>query len=195
MKVLYNGDIIIVDDFLSAEECSVITKWLDNFNYEDLPNHEIEFWHKRLVAKETTTHIPGYEHSFDITNDLITDIKKRIINLLKQYENNEWQISDINFLKMWKGSHPFENRKNKDLEMFLHYDNQESNGYDHEVAWGCVIYPNSRYEGGELFYPKYNFKYRPNSGSLIMHKGNVRHGVMSMISGIRYSMASTIWAI
>ena len=61
---------------------------------------------------------------------------------------------------MWKGSHPFENRKNQELEMFLHYDNQESNGYDHEVFWGCVIYPNDKYIGGELFYPKYNFKYK-----------------------------------
>ena len=93
---------------------------------------------------------------------------------------------------MWNGSHPFPERRNKNLEMFYHTDNQEINGYKDIVWWGAVIYPNNDYEGGELDYPKYKFKYKPNTGSIVFHKGNVKHGVLSVKSGTRYSIASTL---
>lgn len=40
------------------------------------------------------------------------------------------------------------------------------------VKWGCVIYLNDNYEGGEIYYPKKNIQYKPKAGSLICHIGD-----------------------
>jgi hypothetical protein len=193
MEILANGNILIKKDFLSKEECQTITKWMNDFNYADLPKHEVTFWQKRLIRNDDTTTLPGYEKSFDDVNVILNNIKKRTLEVLKTYEENDWELKELNCIKMWNGSHPFPERENQHIEMFYHTDNQELNGYGREVFWGAVIYPNSNYLGGQIHYPKYNFKYKPEEGSVVFHRGNVRHGVLAMIEGNRYSLASTIY--
>lgn len=192
MDVLHNGNILVDSNFLSIEESQLLTKWFETFNYNDLVPHDYDFWHKRLIRRDQTTQQDGYENSFDEITNLIDTLRIRLINTLKSFENKNWDLSEFNFIKMWNGSHPFPERKNKDLEMFYHTDNQESNGYKKEVFWGAVIYPNDNYLGGELSYPNYNFYYKPSAGSLVLHTGNTRHGVLSVKNGTRFSIASTI---
>lgn len=193
MQIIGNGNILIKENFLSKKECQIITKWMDEFNYANLPKHEITFWQKRLIRNDETIKLPGYEKSFDEVTFILDNIKKRILEVLNNYEKNDWLLKEINCIKMWNGSHPFPERENQHIEMFYHTDNQELNGYEKEVFWGSVIYPNSDYLGGELHYPKYNFKHKPEEGSIVFHRGNVRHGVLSMVEGNRYSLASTIY--
>ena len=161
MEILANGNILIKKDFLSKEECPTITKWMNDFNYADLPKHEVTFWQKRLIRNDDTTTLPGYEKSFDDVNVILNNIKKRTLEVLKTYEENDWELKELNCIKMWNGSHPFQERENQHIEMFYHTDNQELNGYGREVFWGAVIYQNSNYLGGQIHYPKYNFKYNP----------------------------------
>ena len=85
MDILYDGNIIVESNFLSKLECQKIVNWMNNFNYNDLPNHSIEFWHKRLIARDTTTLIPGYENSFNEVNDILNNVKKRILNVIILY--------------------------------------------------------------------------------------------------------------
>lgn len=188
----YDGNIIVVDNFLSEEESFIFKQWFDNFNYDNLVPSKIDFWHKRLLRQDETPLIPGYEKSFDEVSELIIDIRKRLVDTLNSIEEDSWCLSEFNFIKMFKDSNPFPERRNKDLEMFYHMDDQEANGYENRVFWGAVIYPNNEYTGGEIYYPKYKFKYKAKPGSLVLHRGNVKHGVLLVNDGIRYSIASTI---
>lgn len=191
MNLDFEGNIIIIDDFLSNKEYSLLKEWFDSFDYENLTPNEIKFWDKRLIRQDETPLLPGYEDSFKPVETLIIDIRKRLIETLNSIESADWRLSELNFIKMFKDSNPFPERRNKDLEMFYHTDNQESNGYEKTVFWGAVIYPNDEYSGGEIYYPKYKFKYKAKPGSLVLHKGNVKHGVLLVKDGTRYSIAST----
>lgn len=64
----------------------------------------------------------------------------------------------------------------------------EDLGQDHGVTtYGAVYYLNDGYDGGELVYPKLNFKFKPAPNSLIMHPGKEPywHGVAEIYNGWR----------
>jgi 2OG-Fe(II) oxygenase superfamily len=193
MDIICDGNILICDNFLSNEESFILTQWFNNFDYVNLNSHEYDFWHKRLIRRDQTPLQNGYENSFDEVTVLIDKIRNRLIKTLNLFDNNEWDLSEFNFIKMWNGSNPFPERRNKSLEMFYHTDNQENNGYEKEIFWGAVIYPNDDYEGGELSYPKYKLIHKPKAGSIVFHRGNVKHGVKIVNTGNRYSIASTVF--
>ena len=55
-----------------------------------------------------------------------------------------------------------------------------------------LFYLNDDYEGGEIEFPSFDIKYKPEAGDLIMFPSSYayRHKVNSVLSGIRYSIAS-----
>jgi hypothetical protein len=62
----------------------------------------------------------------------------------------------------------------------------------HFSVYGYVIYLNDNYDGGEIFYPEFNFAYKPKPGDLIVHDVNIPHGVKKILAGKRVSIAGTI---
>jgi hypothetical protein len=62
----------------------------------------------------------------------------------------------------------------------------------HFSIYGYIIYLNDNYEGGEIFYPEFNFSYKPKPGDLLVHDVNVPHGVKRILKGKRVSVAGTI---
>jgi hypothetical protein len=62
----------------------------------------------------------------------------------------------------------------------------------HLAVYGYIIYLNDNYEGGEIFYPEFNFSYKPKPGDLIVHDVNIPHGVKKILAGERVSIAGTI---
>ena len=68
---------------------------------------------------------------------------------------------------------------------------KENKNFNHRY-FGCVIYLNDDYIGGETFYPDHNFKIVPKSGTLAIHLGdcNHRHGVTEVKENTRYTIAS-----
>jgi hypothetical protein len=55
-----------------------------------------------------------------------------------------------------------------------------------------VFYLNDNYEGGEIEFPSFNVKYKPQAGDFIMFPSSYayRHKVNPVVSGIRYAIAS-----
>jgi hypothetical protein len=76
------------------------------------------------------------------------------------------------------------------LEMFIHIDNQPH--MESPIMWGAVIYFNDDYEGGEIYYPDYEYLYKPKAGSMALHRGSTRHGVKKVTSGERFCGASLV---
>lgn len=58
------------------------------------------------------------------------------------------------------------------------------------IEYSCVIYLNDEYEGGEIYFPKFNFSKKPEKYSAIFFPGNdpeYIHGVSEIKSGNRYT--------
>jgi hypothetical protein len=188
IESLCDDNVRIYRNFLSKDESEFITKWFQEFNYSGLPEHKFRFWGQRLMTPSITTGYPGFENSFSEIMDLNNQLQLRLKDALNMVEVAPWQPSPFNYIKMWKDSNPIKEEMKSELEMFYHVDNQ-----DHMVQtifWGMVIYPNDDYEGGEIEYPQYKFKYKPEAGSMVMHEGYTRHGVRKVKSGDRFCMAS-----
>lgn len=188
IESLCDDNVRIYRGFLSKDEQELLTKWFDEFNYDGLPHHSFKFWDQRLMTPSITTTYPGFENSFDEIMALNNTLLVRVKEALDMVEVAPWTPSPFNYIKMWKDSNPLGTDWGDGLEMFYHVDNQDQ--MLQTIFWGMVIYPNDNYEGGEIEYPQYNFKYKPEAGSMIMHEGYTRHGVKKVTSGNRYCMAS-----
>lgn len=58
------------------------------------------------------------------------------------------------------------------------------------ARYGMIIYFNDTYDGGEIFYPEYNFSYKPKAGDLVMHDARNIHAVRKVKSGYRFTHSS-----
>jgi predicted 2-oxoglutarate/Fe(II)-dependent dioxygenase YbiX len=76
----------------------------------------------------------------------------------------------------------------------LHADGETASGwpaYNYKVDYGSIIYLNEEYEGGEIFFPKYEICLKPKPGTLIFFPSNnmYAHGVRHVTSGVRFTSA------
>ncbi len=74
----------------------------------------------------------------------------------------------------------------------VHADGETASGwpgYNYIVDYGSIIYLNDEYEGGELFFPKYNIHLKPKPGTLVFFPSTnmYAHGVTEVTEGIRYT--------
>jgi predicted 2-oxoglutarate/Fe(II)-dependent dioxygenase YbiX len=83
---------------------------------------------------------------------------------------NRWRVGDI--------QHP-------------HAD--DGNGFDWR-KFGCVLYLNEDYEGGNIYFPNQQTSLKPKTNTLAFFPGDDEflHGVTQITSGIRYTL-STFW--
>jgi hypothetical protein len=60
--------------------------------------------------------------------------------------------------------------------------------------FGCVLYLNEDYEGGEIYFPNQNSSFKPKANTLAFFPGDAEflHGVTEITSGTRYTL-STFW--
>ena len=80
-------------------------------------------------------------------------------------------------------------------ELHPHADAEEPNGKQHIYWWrkfGAIIYLNSNFIGGELYYPNLNITVKPQPGMLAVHPGTLKylHGVKSVAGNTRYTLTS-----
>jgi hypothetical protein len=95
----------------------------------------------------------------------LNDICKRISNLFLSYG----VVNNIQSIQRFEvgGS------------MGVHIDKMPSNN----VRYGMVCYLNDNYTGGEVYYPDLGIEIKPKLRSLVIHKGDIRHGVKEVLSG------------
>jgi hypothetical protein len=76
-----------------------------------------------------------------------------------------------------------------DKELHTGPDAGKPNDFPHYDIAG-LFYVNDDYEGGELYFPEQNIKFKPKKGAAYFFPGdkNYIHGVSEIISGIRYTV-------
>jgi len=76
-----------------------------------------------------------------------------------------------------------------------HADGELENGIQHPYHWrnfGCVLYLNDNYDGGEIYFPNQNIEIKPKPNTLVFFPGTMEylHGVRNIINGVRYTLTS-----
>lgn len=71
-----------------------------------------------------------------------------------------------------------------------HQDDRHPDGSPHLTPWrewAGVIYLNSDYAGGRLYFPATGEIYQPRAGALVLFEGAALHGVEAVTQGVRYT--------
>lgn len=113
-----------------------------------------------------------------ITNLNQHDIIKSITKKINTIFENKFYIQMIRHI----------NKTTLETTWHRHYDGESGKG----TEYGVIIYLNDNFEGGELFYPKLNYTYKPKAGDLVIHPGSEEytHEVNPLISGERYTLTT-----
>jgi hypothetical protein len=214
-----NPNIRIVKNFLNKNECESILKvkelseelWaLDyNINYPKQENiaknlqYAVSQWDGMCINITNPGFAERYGLNPDYYNDLAEKIKSQIrtkfqVSTLKpeQYLINRWRIGrdqapHLDYFYQEEEGHNYDKlAKNSIPKEFL-----DTFGKMFQTKhYSSLIYLNDDYEGGELYFPEYNFSIKPEAGTLICLKGdeNSLHGVKKITAGIRYTI-SLFW--
>lgn len=186
-----DGKVLIFEDFLTPEEINQLDGFMRNFDYDNLKEHEFKYWGKRLLNDYQMKLNPGYENVMDDVMPTLNRVVQRTADVLNEYDHQaEWLPSPHNLIKMFPNSSSMPFDGDAELEMFVHIDNQGH--MESPIMWGSVVYLNDDYVGGEIYYPDYEYWYKPKAGSMVLHEGNTRHGVKKVTSGDRYCAASLV---
>lgn len=65
---------------------------------------------------------------------------------------------------------------------------EHTDNYQKTCRFGCVVYLNDNFEGGDLVYPRLNIVWRPTASQLVIHAGDEPHLVKTVTGGTRYML-------
>jgi predicted 2-oxoglutarate/Fe(II)-dependent dioxygenase YbiX len=162
-------------NFMSKEDCKLITDWFKSQKKTDL-NSEALFNNRTIPyslidSEEIKRKVNLFR--FNATFQAISTFKEAL-------------YPDYTDLVYWPIG--------KSME--VHADSQYQDGSPGKFPWrkiSGVLYLNDDYEGGETYFPEQNIKYTPEAGHLIMFPSDLTHphGVTEVIKGDRYTLP--IW--
>lgn len=192
VKQTYCDDkIMVFDNFITEEEREFLYSFVKNFDYEGLQDYKMPYFNKRQISDKAMSYQPGYENVMDKVRPELEIIKNRLYDVLnKFYKEEDWILGQHVFMKIFPDCIPDGHYISKDEGMFIHVDDQP--WMESKVIFGSVIYLNDDYVGGELFYPDYDHYHRPKSRSLVLHAGDIKHGVKAVTEGERHAVTALV---
>jgi len=127
-------------------------------------------WSGRVIYEPFQTnfnYLQSVENKIKTDFEIIETIYPDYLGLVK------WEVGDV--------QHPHADGENKNEE--------------HPFFWrnfGCVLYLNDDYEGGEIYFPNQNIELKPKPNTLVFFPGTLEylHGVKSITNGVRYTLTS-----
>jgi hypothetical protein len=125
-------------------------------------------------------------------------VTELIINRLEQIVDGYDVHHNKIFTKLIKGDWWGEHSDNADFQEIRKKSKELKDGQEfrtvENTAYGVVVYINDNYSGGDIFYTKQNFSYKPKSGDLIVHSAEEKceHGVREVTDGVRYAWSSNL---
>lgn len=174
-------NIKIIENFISKEDCEYLVDLVkDSILWESGGS---DFWDNRVI---------NYHKLLEYDRDaaiIMLDANIRCGQKIKEEYNLDTSVySDTLQIVRWFPG----------MSQPPHADdmsNTDIDGFSHR-AFGSIIYLNDNYDGGNTFYPNFNFDIIPKSGSLAIHPGDPEHlhGVTEVKKSIRYTLAS-FWTL
>jgi hypothetical protein len=167
---------------------------IPNFVSKDVADSMVEYFKKEDRWGETafngshgaptqTGHVRPSDFGLD---DSVFDMVNDKLGLaVSMVYNKQVTPSSIHAQKWEIGSSANPHSDNSD------FDGNPSEGFDN-LKYVGILYLNSDYEGGDLYFPEHQISIHPNAGSMYIFSGGVEniHGVTEITSGTRYSIVS-----
>jgi len=163
-----NNKLIIVDNFIDEQDALMLIK------EQNMPS-EINPYPEYYKTRYGGTSLPY--------NKIVMDILSKYGKLANEVHiKNNPEIKDLYVYKAF-GSHWTAGSSGG-----LHIDaNDNAEGW---IEWSTVVYLNDDFEGGEIYFPKIDFSYKPKKYSAVFFPGNditYLHGISEITSGHRYT--------
>jgi hypothetical protein len=172
---------IIEEDFVNSCALTTLLDWTKS--REHLFEHHrssIKYWDKKCIY---------YNEEYVPTD--IKDILKQVCLGMRKYiqinlTNSRYLYSEFPQIVKWKEGD----------EMTPHADNIEQDNITPNASpwreFGGVLYLNSDFDGGEIYYPNIGIQVSPKPGMIVLHPAGIKytHGVTKVTHGKRYTMSS-----
>lgn len=126
------------------------------------------------------------------TPELIEKNSPEIFSIMQEYVDAVQHEVQYKFGRFLERTKPGIRKWNTGENQAIHADGETADGwpgYNYIVDYGSIIYLNDDYEGGELFFPKYNIHIKPEPGTLVFFPSTnmYAHGVTEVTDGVRYT--------
>ena len=157
----------IIKNFISEDD---VNSFMRITNIALWPVIENSNWSERSFC------LASHHYRLDILEKIQNTIREKTGKLLytDTYNLAKWRVGDL--------QHP-------------HADAEEPDGRPHPFPWreyGCMLYLNDSFEGGEIYFPNQGIELKPEPGMLAFFPGTLEylHGVREVTEGTRYTLAS-----
>ena len=171
---------IVEEGFLTPQANKILLDWIKQNEYLfDQHESSIEYWSGKCI-NYNNPHIP--EDIKHILKQICLGMRK-FISLNAQGEN--YLYSEYPQIVRWK----------EGREMTPHADNiEQDNVTPNSSPWrsfGGVLYLNSDFEGGNLYYPNLGIQVSPRPGMIVLHPADIKytHGVSKITRGKRFTIS------
>ena len=171
--------ICLVEGVFSEEDCAAFIRTIDAdhaagvlFEFpEGTASSTIDFWEDKNTYIDELT---------DFDKKILERMEKTKAEAFAEYLTALGDTGDYT-LSIFAAAH----RWVLGTKMYEHIDQYDG---DSTVRHGLVMYLNEDMDGGEIYYPDYDVQIKPKPGLLVIHPGNVLHGVRPITRGVRYNM-------
>lgn len=166
--IQHHSNIYEIQNFLTDQEQDFFFKIITSSKEDDWPVLDNSLWSQKmlfLLDKNTSSvdqdkmAVIGYSLESRLTELFVHTTLVGTISTLQKY-----LVSDTTEYQDALGVH------------------RDDVGGD-DIRFGAVIYINDNYQGGEVYYPELDLEIKPKAKSLLVHRGNIPHGVKSIIGG------------
>ena len=172
---------IVEEEFLTFKATKILLNWIkQKENLFDVHKSFIEYWNNKCIT---------YSQD-EIPNDIKYILKRACLGMREFISIN--LNNNLNYLY---SEYPQIVRWNEGDEMMPHADNiEQDNITPNSSPWrsfGGVIYLNSDFEGGKIYYPRLGIEVNPKPGMVVLHPADWKytHGVSKITKGKRYTIS------
>jgi hypothetical protein len=156
---------LVIENFLTPEECEFMISFIDNY---DFPESD----------KRSLKNNPLRIQIVNPENLKIKEIALRALSKVREVSgDNELLVGDFA-----PGVYTAPS-----LALNLHLDNHDG---EYKFVQSACLYFNTEFEGGEIFFPDFEFIHKPKAGELIIFDSLYPHAVRPMKVGKRYLVAT-----
>jgi len=161
----------VTENFLDKELFNKLSTFAKTTKLYD-QNVNDTVWSQRIVH---ATQVP------ELKNDGLQYIELVRNKIKQEFEIQEEIYTDILCFNRWR------------IGDMQHAHADDANGF-HWRKFGCVLYLNDNYDGGEINFPNQEVTLKPKANTLAFFPGDAEflHGVNPIMFGIRYTL-STFW--
>jgi hypothetical protein len=191
----HHNKINVIEEFISKQTCDYL---IDSFKpvFKDTPNKTFRSGPSfdQITNGVLSPVNPMIRYNESVPNmavDLYNHIAFAMQKTMSDFFDMPLDYKTLNFSVMLPGGKNVLHMDNVYLDSNLSLKDKPFDSNDRSG----LLYLNDCYEGGELYFPRQDFKIKPWAGTFIFFEGNsdLPHEVLEVTSGERYNIISFLW--